>query len=244
MKRQKIRKLFLILSFLLFPITQFYFSPYLIITGLSEGIIAGSFMVFSFLFLVGLFFGRIFCGWLMPCGGFQEILFLVKDTPVKPKKLDWIKYVFWLPWLLFIAFLSFRFNSPFTVDPFYHIEGGISISARWAYFIYYGVLLIFLLLSLLVGKRAGCHATCWISPFMITGQKLGQALHFPQLKLTASPDSCISCGQCTKSCPMSLDVMNRVQTNTLKSSECIFCGQCIDICPKNILSFSFGLKNN
>lgn len=52
MKRQNIRKLLLIISLLLFPITIWYMSPYLIIQGAMEGIITGSFIVFNVCYLV------------------------------------------------------------------------------------------------------------------------------------------------------------------------------------------------
>ena len=52
MKRQQIRKLLLIISLLIFPVTLYYLSPALIInTGLS-GIINGSFIVFALLWCV------------------------------------------------------------------------------------------------------------------------------------------------------------------------------------------------
>ena len=56
MNRKNIRKLLLIISLLLFPITIWYMSPYLIIQGAMEGIITGSFVVFTCMLL-----GSIFC---------------------------------------------------------------------------------------------------------------------------------------------------------------------------------------
>jgi polyferredoxin len=61
-RRQKIRKAIILISFLLFPITINYFSPYIIIDGAAQGIITGSFITFGLLFIVSLFFGRAFCG--------------------------------------------------------------------------------------------------------------------------------------------------------------------------------------
>ncbi|MGN0157328.1 MAG: hypothetical protein ACI39N_08760 [Lachnospiraceae bacterium] len=55
MKRQNVRKLILIISMLLFPITIWYMSPYLIMQGAMEGIVTGSFIVFL-LMLLGLSF--------------------------------------------------------------------------------------------------------------------------------------------------------------------------------------------
>lgn len=49
MRRQNVRKLLLIISMLLFPITIWYMSPYLIIQGATEGIVTGSFNVFLYM---------------------------------------------------------------------------------------------------------------------------------------------------------------------------------------------------
>jgi hypothetical protein len=66
--RQRIRKGIILVTFLLLPAIFYYFSPYLIIMGASEGIISGSFIVFAVLFLSSLFLGRGFCGWFCsPC---------------------------------------------------------------------------------------------------------------------------------------------------------------------------------
>jgi hypothetical protein len=48
--RQRIRKGLLLVSFLLFPITLYYFSPALILAGAAQGAINGSFLVFSLSF--------------------------------------------------------------------------------------------------------------------------------------------------------------------------------------------------
>jgi len=90
-KRQKIRKNLMLFAFLLFPITYYYLSPYLIIMGASEGVITGSFIVFAIMLVTSLFIGRIFCGWIYPAGGEQELCALIKDKRFKGKKLNWIK---------------------------------------------------------------------------------------------------------------------------------------------------------
>ena len=46
--------------FALFPIIYYYFSPYLIIMGASEGVVAGSFITFSAMLIGSLFLGRFF----------------------------------------------------------------------------------------------------------------------------------------------------------------------------------------
>ena len=46
MKRQKIRKLTLLGSFILFPLTYFMLSPELLIFGAAEGVLAGDAIFF------------------------------------------------------------------------------------------------------------------------------------------------------------------------------------------------------
>lgn len=68
-KRQKVRRALVILSFLLFPVNIYYFSPYLVIDGAFNGIVTGSFFVFGGLFFLSLVFGRGFChtaSWMAP----------------------------------------------------------------------------------------------------------------------------------------------------------------------------------
>ena len=47
--------------------------------GASQGIITGSFLLFTVLFFSSLILGRGFCGWLCPAAGLQEGCFAVVD---------------------------------------------------------------------------------------------------------------------------------------------------------------------
>lgn len=59
--KQKSRRFFLLISLLIFPLTLYYFSPYVILVGASEGIVIGSFIMFTLLFLFSIFFGFVKC---------------------------------------------------------------------------------------------------------------------------------------------------------------------------------------
>jgi ferredoxin-type protein NapH len=50
------------------PVTINYFSPYVIIDGASQGIVNGSFISFTLMFLSALFVGMLWCGWACPAG--------------------------------------------------------------------------------------------------------------------------------------------------------------------------------
>lgn len=237
--RQRLRFLILFLSLLLFPVTMYLLSPYLPMMGAGETIITGSLIVFLGLAVSAVFLGRSFCSWLCPAGGLQEIAAVTRPKTVKRKKINWLKFVIWLPWLGLIVFIGMKAGGFKSAELFYQFEKGVSISNPGAYIIYYGVMVIFLILSLTLGKRAGCHTICWMAPFMILGRKLGKLLHIPSLMIKAEPDKCVSCGKCTKVCSMSINVMEDLNAGSIQSADCINCGACADNCEKGVFTYKF-----
>jgi len=237
--RQQVRNGFLIISLLLFPITMNYLSPYIILFGASQGIINGSFIIFGLLFISSLVFGRMWCSWLCPAGGLGELSMLANNHPIKNKWLDSIKWIIWFIWLGMIAFLAVSAGGYQAVDFFLLTESGISIDEPTKYIIYFIVIGIFLLLALLVGRRAGCHTICWMAPFMILGRKIRNGFKWPSFQLKAESEKCIDCKLCTRNCLMSLDVNQMVAKNEMENSECILCAQCVDNCPENAIHLTF-----
>ena len=237
--RQRIRKALVFVSFLLLPITLYYFSPYIIVDSASQGIINLSFIVFGLMFLSALFVGRLWCGWVCPAGGVQELCAPVNDKPVPGGKFNWIKWGIWIPWIGAIAVLAVQAGGYHTVNPFYQLEGGVTLTQPFWYMIYYIILVLFVGLSVVAGRRAGCHYLCWMAPFMIIGRKIRNLFKWPSLRLKAEVDNCIDCKKCSKTCLMSLDVNQMVREGTMENSECILCGSCVDVCPQGTLAYSF-----
>lgn len=161
-KRQKIRKTTLLISFLLFPVTLFYFSPFLIMWGASLGIITGSFLTFTALFILSLFFGRAFCGWACPTGGVQEYCFSINNEKTRGGKYNWIKYFLFTPWIATIALLAVMAGGLTTIDPLFMTKYGVSISEPFIYIIYYGIIFTTIIIAILAGKRANCHYFCFM----------------------------------------------------------------------------------
>lgn len=243
--RQRLRSALLLVSLLLFPITLNYFSPYVIIDGASRGIVNGSLLVFAGMFVSALFLGRLWCSWACPVGGLGEACFQLNNKSVKGKRIDWIKWVIWTPWILLIIFLVIRAGGYHQVNPLLDTENGISVAGSpdrpilYAYIIYYLVIALFVILSVAVGRRAGCHTVCWMAPFMILGRKLSNLLRLPALRLKVEPEKCTDCMTCTRNCPMSLDVNDMVRLGNMESSECILCGNCADGCTKGVIRYTF-----
>ena len=94
--RQRLRKALIIFSFVLMPITFVYISCPIITQGASEGIITGGLIVFTLIFISSLFFGQLWCGWLCPAGGLQEIYFQINDTRTNIVRLNRLKYLIFL----------------------------------------------------------------------------------------------------------------------------------------------------
>lgn len=239
MKRQKIRKALIFTLFLLFPVVLYYLSPALIIEGASKGIITGSFIMFSLLFVSSLFLGRSYCGWVCPGAGLQEACFRISDKRAKGGTFNRIKYYIWIPWIGIIVFSAVQAGGLHRIEPFFQTKYGISVAEPANYIVFYTVVGIITVLSFTAGKRAFCHYGCWMAPFMVIGTKIRNIFKWPALHLKADKDRCRNCNTCTKNCPMSLEVNMMVRRGSMVNSECILCGTCVDGCPEGVIEYAF-----
>jgi len=244
-KRQRTRKFLMVLSALLFPVTMLYFSPGMVFRGARTGVLSGSYITFALLFLSALLFGRGFCGWICPGGGFGEICRLVDDRPLGSEKLNRVKYVIWVIWLAALAGVAVFVGGGFhSVDPLLGTERGFSIHSLSLYGFYYLVIGIILTLSLTAGRRGFCHTLCWMAPFMVLGRKIRNRFRWFSLHLKGNRELCRECGACEKVCPMSLPVRKMVKENRMENSECILCGACEDSCPAGAVRLVFGKQTD
>ena len=244
-RRQAIRRTVLLVSFVLFPVTINYFSPYLIIDGGFRGVLTGSAILFASLFAGSLVFGRIWCGWMCPVPGLTEPLLRVNGRRVG-RKADLVKWLIWVPWVALIVFAVARAGGYHAIDPFYGTVGGISLAADAdrpliaAFAVYFAVVAVFFGTALAVGRRGACHAVCWMAPFMIVGRRASVIAGTPALGLATDPEKCTHCGRCTEVCPMSVDVESQVASGRVEHTECALCGSCADECPRHVIRYTFG----
>ncbi len=234
----------LLLSFIAFPVTMNYLSPYLIVDGAFQGIVTGSTLAFAAMFAISLVLGRAWCGWACPAAGLQEPLLRVNDRRVG-RRAGLVKWAIWLPWLALIVFGFVRAGGVAAIEPLYGTVNGISVAGDadrpiiFAYVIYFAVVLVFFLLALAVGRRGGCHTICWMAPFMISGRTVRNTVRWPALRLAADTAACTSCGACTRGCPMSIDVEALVASGDMEHAECVLCATCADGCPASAIRLTF-----
>ena len=239
--RQKIRRVIIIVSLLLFPVTLNYFSPYVSLEGATIGIVSGSLMLFVMLFVTSLYFGRAWCGWICPMAGLSETVSIVNGKSVNVKRLKIIRYSIFTVWAGILVSMFILAGGIKGFDPLYLTENVISVDAPMRYIIYYAVLFIFFSLTLWLGKRGACHSICWMSPFLVAGYSLGRFLKIPQLRIKADSSKCIQCGICDKKCPMGVKVSAGVKDGYITASDCILCGECLDGCGRKV--FQYGVKH-
>lgn len=112
----------------------------------------------------------------------------------KGPKQGWknnIKYVIWLVWIISIIICFIFRKNEITIDFFYMTDHGISISDIYSYIIYYGVIFLIFIPSVVFGKRVFCHYFCWMAPFMVIGSKIGSLFPIKRTGLSADKSACI-----------------------------------------------------
>ena len=237
---QRTRRAMIVLSFLLLPATFAYISCPIIIQGASEGVATGGLIVFVLLFISSLILGRLWCGWLCPGGGLQELLVLLNDKNVRIGWMNWLKYPVFL-FILFIPLISAIRSAGglTTIDLFYNTRQGISIAQPGSYTIFFVQIAFFTAFALLAGKRGFCHYFCPIAVILIAGRKIRNLFRWPALHLFADASRCSNCKRCSGTCPMSLDVNHMVRQGVMENRECILCGGCVEVCPENAIGYTF-----
>lgn len=233
--RQKIRRVLLIISFILTPVTIFYISPIIIMMGAAEGIATGSLLLFILLFLTSLFVARLWCGWLCPMGAWQEICSPVMKHTVTDGWRNRIKYIVTVLWLGMIAYLFSTAGGIKAVDPFYGTVNGISVTSPDVLTIVVVIFMIIFMVAFFTGRRGFCHVLCPIAAFMVLGRKIGNLFGWPALHLDADAGLCIDCKKCSNECPMGLDVNEMVRQGAMENADCILCARCADTCPKEVI---------
>ncbi len=218
----------------------------MVLIGVWEGLMLLAYTL-GFLSIVGLIFGRTFCGWACPIGFLQDVITkiekgriskIVKDRihlqnlDFEFSKLKYIKYLF-IPFIPIASYL--------TLDLLYTRAcpiGGITGTIpsllfqqdKWVPGPDFPVKVIsvslFFVLVIVVG-RGWCRFLCPIGGIFAPFNKVsGVTLE--------RDDDCIHCDICADACPMGIE-----EPGEEREPECILCGRCADECPHSALELKF-----
>jgi len=219
--------------------------------GILEHAILGDYLLFVYLIgfigVIGIVFGRFFCGWACPVGFLQDIFgFLmgnkkIKGLKLKPEtehrlrcikyflkpetehKLRYLKYIVLIGTVVAVYItgtLAFTLICPI---------GGLTATIP-TLIIYQGIygfgrffwmkmlgVVLFFILTI-ISYRGWCKYFCPFGALISLFNKIS-IIH---LKID---NTCTECGLCRKVCPMDIDLIN-----DRRSPECIKCFKCVDAC--------------
>lgn len=171
--------------------------------------------------LVGVFF----CGWVCPLGAAQDWMArlgrLLKLPQLRvPQRVQRYvqlsRYAFYLLSTMGITYALLKGPHNFSRL----LKGDILTVAS-------GVVIAFLVLSLFV-DRPFCNYFC------TGGARQGLFSVLRIFGIRRKTENCSGCGQCTRKCPMNIDVAN---TEFVRHPNCIGCMTCVSTCPKKCISY-------
>jgi ferredoxin-type protein NapH len=242
MHRQQLRAAVLILSFILMSVSFAYISPYVMMVGLQNGVIAAGLIFWILAFALTFFFGRAFCGYLCPMGAEQELIDSMIKTGLRTvPNLHLLKYLLAILWVGGAIFLAAG-AGVLVLNPLYQLGNGFPPWPATTYAFFYAMAIGVFLLVLVMGRRGMCRYFCPMSVVFMAITILKNRLGIPSLHLEAEPQDCIRCKKCTTACPMSLPVQKMVEAKKMQNPECIVCGNCAGTCPKKVIRFAWFWK--
>lgn len=185
-------------------------------------------------FLVVRYGKGAYCGWICSCGAMAETLGdeyrTLAPHGARAKQFDNMGQI-----VLFTIFSISILHALGWVPSLSGALAGINHALLSGYKLVVDTFLagtIGLGLYFVMGGRVWCRFFCPLAALMHVYNK------FATWRILADKKKCISCGLCTKSCHMGIDVMSYAQSGrVLDDVECVNCSACINVCPTGVLSF-------
>ncbi|MCK9579062.1 MAG: 4Fe-4S binding protein [Methanoregula sp.] len=239
MNRQQVRAAILVLSFILMSVTFAYISPYGMMVGLANGVIAAGLIFWILAFALTFVFGRAFCGYLCPMGAEQELTDRIVRIDLRTVPyLRYLKYLLAILWVGGAVFLAAGAGG-LILDPLFGMGSGLPPWPAATYVFFYAVTVGVFVLVIVLGRRGMCNYFCPMSVVFMAITTIKDRIRIPSLHLEAESQDCISCKKCTGACPMSLPVQEMVEAKTMQNPECIVCGNCAGACPKGAIRLAW-----
>lgn len=155
---------------------------------------------------------------------FAVVMLLKRNELGKDAKYGAIGFFITIALLLIMHFTG-------TIDNLFFVKSG---TLRSAYGIYIGSIFSGVIgtgFYPILGSRAWCRFGCPMAAILGFQQRL-----FSKFRITTNGGQCISCGNCSNSCEMGIDVRHYAQKGeNIVRSSCVGCGICAAVCPRGVL---------
>jgi ferredoxin-type protein NapH len=194
---------------------------------------------------LGVFFGRMVCGWACPFGFVQELIYKIPSPKFElPRLLKYIKYLMLLFMVILLPLLvvdEFGGGSPWFckyVCPAGTSEAGIPMllmqpnlraTVGMLFYNKLTILVVFFVWAMFV-SRPFCRTTCPLGAFYALFNRARL------IKLRLDGSKCTKCGACHRICPMGVK-FNEAPDDV----ECISCMACMtEACKSNAIYLEVG----
>lgn len=155
---------------------------------------------------------------------FAAVMYFKRQELGKDAKMGAIGYAVVIALLLIMHYTG-------TTDHLFYIKAG---ALRSAYGLYIGSIFSGVIgtgFYPILGNRSWCRFGCPMAAILGFQQRL-----FSKFRITTNGGQCISCGNCSNSCEMGIDVRAYAQKGeNIVRSSCVGCGICSAVCPRGVL---------
>ena len=200
---------------------------------LIQKIFPGTMILLAVTIVLAVLFSRSFCGLICPFGAIQELfgslgrrMLRKRKRMIVPAKID--KPLRYLKYIILIVTAGYAWKTaglwmaPY--DPwsaYAHLSSGLE--SVWSESAVGLILLVVTICGSFAYERFFCKYLCPMGAFYAVIAKISPH------RINRNEDICISCGKCSRTCPVNIDVRH---TSIVKSAECINCQLCVLECPK------------
>ncbi len=191
------------------------------------------YLTWVFLIVLGVFVGRLFCGWVCPMGAFQQFLFrkdmALKVSPRVHNWLKWLRYVVLVVMIVTVVVWGVRWWG--ANDPFRNL-----FRLSWELTSITGtILLVLVLAGSLFVFAPWCKYVCPLGATLALFSKLSL------WKVKIDEAKCTDCKRCYKvDCDYQAITPGggglKPKVNQL---ECTTCGECIAKCPEAAIKMTW-----